>query len=208
MRFFLTVKSTFLCCIVTSSLLESSWGRDPLHLINTNGHYQEKEKILNYLGNESENEEEILVNEKVLEIIDCSIDKKRDKSFVNKVFGTNFIGNANGIYLDVSNQCLVLYSSFDSIFSSQFCGSKSIEFFKNINGSICFVLKGQEVDSVLSGYDQLFRRILKNAIEKPIVVTFVVDMQDFSSGDMSEKLLAYLRQLLPQVHDSVRFSIE
>jgi len=62
-----------------------------------------------------------------------------------------------------SNSKIILYSSFNSIFSSKFCGSKAIDYLCSLDaGNLCIILKSDEVDSNIRVYEQIFRRLLKS----------------------------------------------
>ena len=65
-----------------------------------------------------------------------------------------------------SNSKIILYSSFNSIFSSKFCGSKAIDYLCSLDsGNLCIVLKSDEVDSNIRVYEQIFRRLLKSVYD-------------------------------------------
>lgn len=69
-----------------------------------------------------------------------------------------------------SNSKIILYSSFKSLFSSKFCGSKAIDYLCSLDsGNLCIILKTDEVDSNIRVYEQIFRRLLKSVYDYNIV---------------------------------------
>lgn len=215
MKIYDPCNAVLLSFCLSFSLVRGSSFPSSLQIVNSKGTCRSKEQVLAYFNNNNDdNENNTTLFSKVIEVIDCTTDHKQDRSLVNRIFGTKFVDNINidnGVYLDVSlNQCAVLYSSFDSLFSTQFCGSQAVDYFHSLSSSVtCFVLKAVELPSVLLGYDQLFRRLVKLAADRegggPMEVVFVLDtsgVEESSLLSLSEKLTSYLEGLVPQVLDN------
>ena len=71
------------------------------------------------------------------------------------------IQHFTGLLLEKRDAALVLYSSFDKMYSSKFCGCKAVDYYLQLPGKVCVVVKSVDLDSVLVGCDQIFRRLLQ-----------------------------------------------
>ena len=63
--------------------------------------------------------------------------------------------------MEKKDSVLVLYSSFDKIYSSKFCGCKAVDYYLQLPGKVCVAVKSADLESVLVGCDQIFRRLLQ-----------------------------------------------
>jgi len=119
-----------------------------------------------------------------------------------------------GILLDLKIPVAYLYTAFDSMYSVTFCGSKAVDYYKCLPGKICIALKYVDLDSVLVGYDQIFRRILKhdgaasNGTASSEVV-FLVDTEG-SEGSINEeefcrRVTEHLNNILNESDATVSF---
>lgn len=68
--------------------------------------------------------------------------------------------------LEKKDSVLVLYSSFDKIYSSKFCGCKAVDYYLQLPGKVCVAVKSADLESVLVGCDQIFRRLLQQGKAK------------------------------------------
>ena len=66
-----------------------------------------------------------------------------------------------GLCLDMSDRAAFLYTAFDSMFSAKFCGSKAADFCGSTSNGLCFLMSAKDVTETLTGYDQIFRRVMK-----------------------------------------------
>ena len=66
-----------------------------------------------------------------------------------------------GLCLDTSDRGAFLYASFDSMFSSEFCGSKAADVCSSVSSSVYVLVSSKDLTETLLGHDQIFRRILK-----------------------------------------------
>ncbi|KAJ1430660.1 hypothetical protein B484DRAFT_418729 [Ochromonadaceae sp. CCMP2298] len=82
-----------------------------------------------------------------------------DVSLVNALFDTTFEAGT-GISMEALGPRLVLYSSFDRMFSDELCGSKAMDFHCALPGITCVAVRAVDIDATLRGYEQIFRRLL------------------------------------------------
>jgi hypothetical protein len=76
--------------------------------------------------------------------------------------------------------------------SGKFCGCKAVDYFQSLPGKLCITLKSSDLDSVLIGYDQVFRRILKRgkdlqkeSPDSAISLYFIVDASGSDNVDVT-----------------------
>lgn len=97
---------------------------------------------------------------------------------------------------------MILFVGFDRMYSDKFCGSKAIDFCKNLSSKVCVVMNSNELDSALVGYDQIFRRYLKinqresneEDTKKKVHLTFVID-NTASANNVSEDEAEIVEQI-------------
>jgi hypothetical protein len=128
-----------------------------------------------------------------------------------------------GVQLDVSASNVILYSSFDRIFSSLFCGSKAADLCCALNTSpaataLCVATTSSELDLSLQSFDQIYRRLLKFAHEKltlgadkrPLELVMFVDetgvteANDGTAAQYSDTITTFLRNMWNESYDKVQ----
>jgi hypothetical protein len=128
-----------------------------------------------------------------------------------------------GVQLDVSASSVILYSSFDRIFSSLFCGSKAADLCCALNTSpaataLCVATTSSELDLSLQSFDQIYRRLLKFAHEKltlgadnrPLELVMFVDETGVTEANhgtasqYSDTITTFLRNMWNESYDKVQ----
>lgn len=166
----------FLCQILVIS-------EGALQFINREGAYRTNQ-LNKYISTSDVSDSNI---ESLVKVVDCTSTDAGAAS-INKIFGTNFNNAEKGVSVETSDNGLILFSSFDSITSLSFCGSKAVDYCNALPGSICLVFKSSDIYSALLGYDQIFRRLLAHSKElivsggSPLKVTILIEMKDEDAG--------------------------
>jgi hypothetical protein len=113
----------------------------------------------------------------------------------------NNFGMRSGLCLDMSDRAAFLYTAFDSMFSSKFCGSRAADFCGSVSNGICMLISAKDVTETLTGYDQIFRRVLKKlqAGATPIQkIAFLVNFEagsENSADEISKEISDRLSQI-------------
>ena len=91
--------------------------------------------------------------------------------------------------MDMSDRAAFLYTAFDSMFSSNYCGSRAADLCGSSSNALCLLVSAKDVTETLIGYDQIFRRIMKKlqAGVSPIqTIAFLVNYDAGSVQDSEE----------------------
>lgn len=121
----------------------------------------------------------------ITSIINCNANNNNCK-LVNSIFKSNF-DDVNGISIDVTEYGAVLYTSFDTMFSSKFCGSKATDFCSDVSNSFIITSTAVDIDEILSSYDQVIRRLFNKVSRENIPVrSITVILSDSSSSDLEQ----------------------
>lgn len=130
--------------------------------------------------------------------------------------------NFSGLLLEIKDSAIYLYASFDSIYSGKFNGCKALDFYQKLPGKLCIALKAIDIDSVLVGYDQLFRRVLNYAKERKaadttdatvapqLELSFIVSTEGASTVDeaaLNQKILSHLNRIVSETDKTVISSV-
>ena len=73
-----------------------------------------------------------------------------------------------------------LYTAFESMYSSKFCGSKAADYCSTVSNCVFILLSGKDASETLNGYDQLFRRMLSklhSSVSTIRSITFFVKLE-------------------------------
>ena len=82
----------------------------------------------------------------------------------------------------MNDRAAFIYSAFDSMFSSKFCGSKAADFCGSTANGLCLLLSAKDITETLTGYDQIFRRIMKKLQAGVSPVQSFAFLINFESG--------------------------
>jgi hypothetical protein len=76
------------------------------------------------------------------------------------------------------------------LFSAKFCGCKAVDYCNYLPGKLALVVQSQCLESVLAGYDQILRRILRksNANTKKELI-FIVDVTGDAEATINESIV-------------------
>eukprot|EP01038_Epipyxis_sp_PR26KG_P010787 gene10787-14484_t len=147
-----------------------------------------------------------------LTVLDCSLSRDYCCSLLNYFLDTSFDHelNGQGIEFDCSQHGSVILSSFDTIYSkSAFCGSKAVEFSKLLSDKIFIITKAINFESLLIGYEQIFRRILNrnNADAPKRTISFLMDVAnvEFDKDRSLEYAKNHLKELWKDFDSNIEF---
>lgn len=84
--------------------------------------------------------------------------------------------------MDISDRGAFLFTAFDSMFSTKFCGSRAADFCGSVSNSLCLLMSAKDVTETLTGYDQIFRRVMKKLQSGVSPVQTLAIMVNFESG--------------------------
>ena len=194
-----------------------------MQIVNRMADVAANNKVTNYLTSRDVDWNSEL---ELVSIVDCT--GSNDCSFLNNLFGTSFVSGKAGMQLDVIDNCAVIHSGYDSIYSTSFCGSKAIDFSctlhaSSVKSTICISLKAEELDFALQSYEQVFRRFIKYANQayqsaspdhEPIELVVLVDESsdsgavDGTNADYSHFVEQFLQNLWTESFDKVSYAIE
>ena len=101
----------------------------------------------------------------------------------------------------MSDRAAFLYTAFDSMFSAKFCGSKAADFCGSTSNGLCFLLSAKDVTETLTGYDQIFRRVMKKlqAGASPVQNILFFVKSDTGSADISEALSSEIKARMSEI---------
>ena len=123
--------------------------------------------------------------------------------------------------MDVIRSTAILHSSFNSTFSTKFCGAKAVDYQCQLSAThvrpcATFAMAAADLELALHSYDQLFRRLLKfkhdSAIDgqskQVLTVTVLLDAGTDANTDGSvelyvNKIKGFLQQLWAEQYDKV-----
>lgn len=91
----------------------------------------------------------------------------------------------SGLCLDMSDRAAFLYTAFDSMFSSKFCGSRAADFCGSVSNGICMLISAKDVTETLNGYDQIFRRVLKKLQAGSTPIQKIAFLVNFEAGSVN-----------------------
>lgn len=94
--------------------------------------------------------------------------------------------------MEKKDSVLVLYSSFDKIYSSKFCGCKAVDYYLQLPGKVCVAVKSADLESVLVGCDQIFRRLLQQGKARLSSASAVNESSDSARVDPQRLELCFL----------------
>ena len=89
----------------------------------------------------------------------------------------------------MNERAAFLYTAFDSMFSSKYCGSRAADLCGSTLNSLCLLVSAKDVTETLTGYDQIFRRIMMKlqAGVSPIQsIALLVNYETGSTQDSDE----------------------
>lgn len=101
----------------------------------------------------------------------------------------------------MSDRAAFLYTAFDSMFSAKFCGSKAADFCGSTSNGLCFLLSAKDVTETLTGYDQIFRRVMKKlqAGASPVQNMLFFVKSDSGSAASSEALSSEIKARMSEI---------
>jgi hypothetical protein len=129
--------------------------------------------------------------------------------------------------MDVSAKGAVLYSSFDSIYSTGFGGSKAIDYHCALHSSpahatLCLAMRADDLDLSMKTFDQIFRRLARYLSEKyheksddrsgrqPVRLVVLMDesevdnAEESSVADYEGRVQSYLAKIWEESDSKVR----
>lgn len=119
-----------------------------------------------------------------------------------------------GAYIDFTNRGAFLYSAFENMYSSKFCGSKAADYCGTVSNCIFVLLSSTDVEETLSGFDQVFRRLFKkisSSTSNVKLMTILVKQDDSSSNLFNEKdsdqLLLRLNEIWSDINSEMTVSL-
>ena len=119
----------------------------------------------------------------ITSIINCNA----NNNIINNIFKTKFDDLNNVISLDITEYGAVIYTSFDNMFSSKFCGSKATDFCSEVSNSFIITSTALDIDEILSSYDQVIRRLFnKIHLENIPINSITVILSDNASNDLEQ----------------------
>lgn len=122
----------------------------------------------------------------ITSIINCN-GNNNNYNIINNIFNTKFDDVNNIISIDVTEYGAVLYTSFDNMFSSKFCGSKATDFCCDVSNSFVITSTAVDIDEILNSYDQVIRRLFNKIYRENIPVrSIAVILSDTSSSDLEQ----------------------
>ena len=113
-----------------------------------------------------------------------------------------------GLALQLEEENIILYSAFNTMSSTKFCGSKAIDYCCSVSSSVCLTFNGLDLENSLRGYDQVLRRFVKSAArqDEAVAITFIVDTatcSDEDRVDCSALINRLLRKLWSEANSKV-----
>ena len=106
-----------------------------------------------------------------------------------------------GLCLDMSDRAAFLYTAFDSMFSAKFCGSKAADFCGSTSNGLCLLMSAKDVTETLTGYDQIFRRVMKKlqAGASPVQSILFLVKSDSGSADNSDAIAIEIKTRMSEI---------
>jgi hypothetical protein len=86
--------------------------------------------------------------------------------------------------LDISDRGAFLFTAFDSMFTTKFCGSRAADFCGSVSNNLCLLMSAKDVTETLTGYDQIFRRVMKKLQSGVSPVQTLAIMVNFDAGSV------------------------
>lgn len=107
--------------------------------------------------------------------------------------------------MDISDRGAFLFTAFDSMFSTKFCGSRAADFCGSVSNNLCLLMSAKDVTETLTGYDQIFRRVMKKLHSGVSPVQTLAILVNFDSGSMknSETISSEISQRLSEIWSDV-----
>ena len=101
----------------------------------------------------------------------------------------------------MSDRAAFLYTAFDSMFSAKFCGSKAADFCGSTSNGLCLLMSAKDVTETLTGYDQIFRRVMKKlqAGASPIQSILFLVKSDSGSADNSDAITNQIKTRMSEI---------
>jgi hypothetical protein len=129
--------------------------------------------------------------------------------------------------MDVTANGAVLYSSYDSIYSTGFGGSKAIDYHCALHASpahttLCLAMRADDLDLSMKTFDQIFRRLSKylseryqakgadGARKQPVQLVVLMDESEVDNSEESTvadyegRVQAYLAKIWEETDGKVR----
>ena len=100
----------------------------------------------------------------------------------------NFYPFIAGLCLDISDRAAFIYTAFDSMFSSKYCGSRAADVCGSSSNVICLLVSAKDVTETLIGYDQIFRRIMKKLQAGMSPVQSIAFLVSYDAGTAQDAL--------------------
>mmetsp|Transcript_30916 Transcript_30916/g.29529 ORF Transcript_30916/g.29529 Transcript_30916/m.29529 type:complete len:544 (-) Transcript_30916:32-1663(-) len=150
-RFIFTIICIVISCYAT-----------PLQLVSVDGTCRSTSQIGSYVSTQSISQTGNMCP--IFSLIDC-LSESDGRLIFNSVLDTTFGPNSRGLCLDMNERGAFVYTAFDNMYSTKFCGSKAADFCGSISNSLCILLSARDVTETLNGYDQIFRRVLKKVMD-------------------------------------------
>lgn len=123
----------------------------------------------------------------------------------NSLLDTSFDTNNKGLCLQLSLNGASIYSSYDSMISSEFCGAKAVDFSVLASNIVCVSLPLEGLEDSLIGYDQVFRRIVykANLLKKKLSVKVVIDSTGLPRVENRNEIIDSITQKIKEIQDEV-----
>lgn len=101
----------------------------------------------------------------------------------------------------MSDRAAFLYTAFDSMFSAKFCGSKAADFCGSTSNGLCLLMSAKDVTETLTGYDQIFRRVMKKlqAGASPVQSILFLVKSDSGSADNSDAITNEIKTRMSEI---------
>jgi hypothetical protein len=121
------------------------------------------------------------------------------------------LATSAGIALDAPTaDVVVLKSSFDHMFSKDFCGSKAVDFAMSLPCTTVLLIHSDNIHESMRNYEQLFRRVLQGvsrgqAVEVVLQTTMLPHSSTSSLNDVHDEILNSLRKTAEDLGLEVRW---
>jgi hypothetical protein len=130
----------------------------------------------------------------IVSVIDCAL--PGGMGAYNKLLGTTGDKLPDcGVYLDVNDNNAVLFSVFDTMYSTKFCGSKAADYSVDVCNNIVVGLSAIDLEDALIGYDQIFRRVLNRMMKNKDIKLNIVIAND-GTIDNGNELTAKVQNMV------------
>lgn len=127
------------------------------------------------------------------------------------------------MFLDVIKDTAIVYTTFNTTYSSMFCGTKATDLQNSLCSSeiqpcLCIAMGATDLDLALQSYEQVFRRLLSfkhdtaldnDGPKRNLAVTILLDDSAAGEAEVSSvaehanKIEAFLKEVWSQQYEKV-----